>query len=162
MFRADFPKPRPRNPSSRAPIAAVHAGGGIKVVVRAPRIVGAWFTRMFDIVMDLSSFPLPERVVLRFVDATRRAAARRAAMAVFTFLPLLTQTGSRSSAHRLCNLIRPPKRPADSGNGHPSDVVLLGWKPSLFQIDSPRRTQAARGHRTNGFARVPRWPQRYF
>lgn len=83
-------------------------------------------------------------------------------MAVFTFLPLLTQTGIRSSAHRLCNLIRPPKRPADSGNGHSSDVVLLGWKPSLFQIDSPRGTQAARGHRTNGFARVPKWLQRYF
>lgn len=49
MFRADFPKPR--NPVLSTPIAAVHSGGGIKVVVSAPRIVGAWFTRMFDIVM---------------------------------------------------------------------------------------------------------------
>jgi len=43
--KAKLPAPSPKTPPSSWPTATVHAGGGVKMVVRGPKIVGTWPTR---------------------------------------------------------------------------------------------------------------------
>ena len=71
--------PRPRSPPSTCPTATVHAGGGVKTVVRGPRMVGARPTRaVADMLLWVLGSDQPvKRVCSKSTDEERQKKERK-------------------------------------------------------------------------------------